>query len=218
MNRNPVFDETYRKYLAELSGVDIKRRAEVLGASCEDDTAVVPFFSKNYRVSAKGIFSPHGTRPIHSVSVVLLKYFILCPQDIPSDDSWVSYRDFIDAAPFAGAFAVNTEHAIAQNFCGDAEGLKKACLRLGGISPDQELPYDLAMKVYALPRIPLLLLFNDRDEEFESSCSVLFEKRAKEFLDMECLAIVGWLFSDYLQAGAAAVKNRGRRDPGAIIF
>ncbi|MFP4194008.1 MAG: DUF3786 domain-containing protein [Desulfobacterales bacterium] len=209
MDRNPVFDETYQNYLAELSGLDLKRRAEILGALCEDETAVVPFFNQGYRVSARGIFNPDGERPIHSVSVVLLKYFILCPQNVLAEDSWVSYRDFIDAAPFAGAFAVNTEQAIARNFAGRAEALRQACIRLGGIWPGREFPYDIAMQVYALPRIPLLLLFNDRDEEFDASCSVLFEKRAKEFLDMECLAIVGWLFSDYLRAGRGPGKKSG---------
>ena len=54
----------------------------------------------------------------------------------------------------------------------------------------------------ALPKVPMLLLFNDKDDEFPAQCSVLFEKRAKKFLDMECLAMVGMHFFEYLKAGA----------------
>jgi hypothetical protein len=48
----------------------------------------------------------------------------------------------------------------------------------------------------------MLLLFNDKDDEFPAQCSVLFEKRAEKFLDMECLAMVGMHFFEYLKAGA----------------
>jgi hypothetical protein len=50
-----------------------------------------------------------------------------------------------------------------------------------------------------LPKVPSLLLFNDKDDEFPAQCSVLFEKRADKFLDMECLAMVGMLLSEYLR-------------------
>ncbi|MFO7932047.1 MAG: DUF3786 domain-containing protein [Thermodesulfobacteriota bacterium] len=212
MAKNPVFDETYQKYLARFAELDLKSRAPLLGVTLEDGCAVVPFFTQDYRVSADGVFSPEGTRPIHAISVVLLKYFILCPESLPEDRDWVSYRDFRDAAPFAGAFARNTERAIADNFSGDAQGLSHACSELGAISADHgNLSYDVAMQVYALPAVPLLVLFNDRDEEFAASCSVLFEKRAGRFLDMECLAILGWLLSDYLEA------VRGRETKSGMV-
>ena len=52
------------------------------------------------------------------------------------------------------------------------------------------------MRVPALPRIPLLLLFNDADDEFAAQCAILFERRADRYLDMECLAIIGSLLAD----------------------
>ena len=55
------------------------------------------------------------------------------------------------------------------------------------------------MQFDALSNIPLLLLFNDKDDEFPAQSAVLFEKRAEKLLDMECLAMVGMLFSEYLR-------------------
>ena len=43
------------------------------------------------------------------------------------------------------------------------------------------------------------MLFNDKDDEFPAQCSVLFEKRLESLLDMECVAMVGMLFSEYLR-------------------
>jgi hypothetical protein len=142
---------------------------------------------------------PRGDRPIHAISVVLSKYILLCPRENPEEGDWVSYRDFKDAAPFAGAFANQTEKAIAENFSGKLDKLEKACVKLGSRPTDMDLSYDLARVFDALPRIPVLFLFNDADDDFSAQCSILFKKCAEKYLDMECLAIVGWLLSDYLK-------------------
>ncbi|QTA92099.1 DUF3786 domain-containing protein [Desulfonema magnum] len=202
----PVFEKIYKDYLDQIVWTDIRSDAERLGIRTEGDEIIIPFFGKPYSVSAKGIADPSGNKPIHAVNVILCKYLLLCPDaetfetlktsEISSE--WVSYRDFKDAAPFAGAFANNTEQAIAENFSGRPEALKTASRRLGGRVPDIDLSCDFSMIFDALPRVPLLLLFNDADDEFPAQCSVLFEKRAEKYLDMECLAMAGWLLSDYL--------------------
>jgi hypothetical protein len=46
------------------------------------------------------------------------------------------------------------------------------------------------------------MLFNDADEEFPAQCAVLFERRAENYLDMECLAMVGMLLFEYLKPAA----------------
>jgi hypothetical protein len=58
------------------------------------------------------------------------------------------------------------------------------------------------MQFTALPKIPVLMLFNDADEEFHAQCAVLFERRAENYLDMECLAMVGMLRFEYLKPTA----------------
>jgi hypothetical protein len=55
------------------------------------------------------------------------------------------------------------------------------------------------MQFNALPKIPVLMLFNDTDDEFPAQCAVLFERRAEKYLDMECLAMVGMLLFEYLK-------------------
>ena len=60
-------------------------------------------------------------------------------------------------------------------FTGKLTVLRDACLKLGGYSPRVSLSYDLAMQFDALPKVPILLLFNDLDSEFPAQSSVLFE-------------------------------------------
>jgi hypothetical protein len=90
------------------------------------------------------------------------------------------------------------EGAIAREFSGRPADLRQTAETLGGRPPSIAYRYDISLVILALPKVPLLLLFNDADDEFPAACSVLFERRAERYLDMECLAMVGMLFADYL--------------------
>ena len=199
-----TFDKIYRDYLTEIAGLDFESIKDQLGIKIENDAAVIDFFGSSYRVSPEGIADPSGKRPDHAISVVLCKYLLLCPEKDPTDKDWVSYKDFRDAAPFVGGFVNNSQVPIAEKFSGKLGMLEKAGKGLGGYFPDMELPYELVMKFNALPKVPILMLFNDEDDEFPAQTSLLFERRAEKYLDMECLAIIGWSLYEFL------MDNTGR--------
>ena len=50
--------------------------------------------------------------------------------------------------------------------------------KISGHLPAAKFSYDLCMQFNALPKIPVLMLFNDADEEFAAQCALLFERRA----------------------------------------
>jgi putative pyruvate formate lyase activating enzyme len=202
----PIFEETLRNYLAQVAQIDPAGIAETLAISVARDEAVIHFLGKTYRVSPAGVQDESGKEPLHAVSIVLCRYLILAPSEFPrGGEDWVSYKDFKDAAPFVGGFVNNSERALARYFSGRLDQLRKAAADLGAVPPPLELAYQFAGLLQALPRIPLLLLFNDEDEDFPAQCTLLFQRRAEKFLDMECLAIIGWLLADSLaeKAGLA---------------
>ena len=92
-----------------------------------------------------------------------------------------------------GYFAHDVEQAIATRFSERLGELVEAGKALGGRHPDMELSYELSLQFDPLPRVPLLMLFNDKDAEFAAKCSVLFERRAEKYLDAECLSMLGRL-------------------------
>jgi hypothetical protein len=202
MNPSTVFEETYTNYLSRIGGLDLKNIAERLGAEMVGEELIVPFFGNPLRVSAAGISEPSGSRPNFSVCVILFKYLLLCPDHDPAEKDWVSFKDFKDSAPFAGAFFNYTEVPLAKYFSGRLKDLEAACRKIHGHSPAATFSYDLCMQFNVLPKIPVLLLFNDADEEFPAQCAVLFERRAEKYLDMECLAMVGMLLFEYLKQAA----------------
>jgi hypothetical protein len=204
----PIFEETVRDYLAQVARIELALIAETLAITVAQGEALIPFLGKTYRVSPSGVFDDSGLEPIHAIRIVLCRYLLLAPPALPRPmEDWVSYKDFRDAAPFVTGFVNNSERAIARNFSGRLEQLREAAGSLGAVPPLLELSYQFTGQIQALPQIPLLLLFNDEDEDFPAQCTLLFQRRAEKFLDMECLAIIGWLLADSL-AQAAGLGER----------
>jgi hypothetical protein len=205
MQKSSVFEETYRHYLSQIAELDFYKIADQLGAEMVGDELTIPVFGKPHRISAAGISGPSGSRPNFSVCVILFKYLLLCPDHDPVGNDWVSFKDFRDSAPFAGAFVNYTEAPLAKYFSGHLKDLEAACRGIHGHPPIATFSYDLCMQFNALPKIPVLMLFNDADKEFPAQCMVLFERRAEDYLDMECLAMAGMLLLEYLKPAAELI-------------
>jgi len=202
MEKSHIYEQTYQDYLSRIAELDFPFLAEKLGVQLDDQNVIIPFFGKPYRISAGGISDPSNTQPHLSISVILCKYLLMCPMIEPLAENWMSFKDFKDAAPLIRAVSNTVTRPIAETFSGRLSELEKAGENIGGHAPTEAFTYDFSRRFDALPKVPLLLLFNDKDDEFPAQCSVLFEKRAEKFLDMECLAMVGMLFFEYLKAGA----------------
>jgi len=199
ITKSPVFEETLKNYLGQVGQIELKSLEDKLGVEVEKDEVIVPFFGKPYRVSEGGVIDPSGKQPPLELSVVLCKYLLLCPTTNPITDQWVSYRDFKDSGPLTSFFLNAVEQPVAHHFSGRLDDLKASCDMLGGYQPFIKLSYELSVQFNPLPKVPLLLLYNDADDEFPAHCSILFERRAEKYLDAECLAILGMLLSVYLR-------------------
>ena len=198
-NKESVFKKTYENYLAQVDEADFNSVKQKLGVEVENNEMIIPLFGKLYNVSGTGISDPDGKQPMLDICVILCKYILLCPQIPPKEKDWISFRDLKDSGPLTTYFENDVERAIAAHFNGRLGYMKNACRTLKGYSPDIEVSYDMSMQFDALPKVPLVMLFNDADDEFSATCSVLFERRAENYLDPECLAMVGRCLFIYLK-------------------
>ena len=163
-------------------------------------TAQISFFQTLYRVSTSGVVDDRGQRPDYGTCVILLKYLLMCPLQVPRDEDWTSYRDFADSGQAQNiGLADYAAASIAKRYAGDLERLNAAVSALGGRVPEIDYPYDLAAVVPALPRIPILFLFNDADRQFPARASILCQRRAAHFLDAECRVMDDWYLLEHLK-------------------
>jgi hypothetical protein len=189
-----VFEENIQFYLDRMQHIDWQRHAAVLGAQTTETGLRLPFFDQSYFISSQGISDAAGRPAPYSVCIVLFKYILMAPSALPEMSGWAAYRDFPDAGPLLSYFAKNAEGALIRSFSGHLDGFAAACRKLGAVESSEISAYDLAMRFSALPRVPMLVLFNDADTEFAAHCSVLFDRSVAAFLDMESVAVLGsWL-------------------------
>ena len=185
-----IFDKTREDYLSQISDIDLKARADLLGAAYDEGALLIQLYNRPYRVSKKGVFNLSGDEANFAASVVLCCYILQCPDSTPELGEWVTYREFRDSGPLTSYFTTNTNKIIETTFSGRLNNLKSACENMGGQLVDTP-SFDLTATFNFLPRIPVYFRFNDRDEEFPAQSSILFRQSAEKYIDMECLAIGG---------------------------
>ncbi len=198
MQKSAVFEQTYTQYLRQLAAVDYLARADLLGVETEGEALVIPLYDRRYLVSNRGIEGLDGAAVNDAVRVILAKYVLTCGDRLPVlSHRWVTYREFRDAGPLVSYFTSNTNKNIELHFANKKGQLERCCRKLGGMI-EEHPAYDLSVSFRALPRIPVILNFNDADDMFPAACSILYQESAEHFLDMECLAMTGTLLAGKL--------------------
>lgn len=198
VTRSKVFDETYQNYLAVIRQTDFLAKATSLGAEIDDSALLIPLYDTLYRFTKEGIIGPFGVNISPAVQVMVCKYILTTPEQLPDlDNKLVTYREFKDSGPLVANFTANTNKTLEHTFSGNVSGLKDRALQLGGQVMASDT-YDISILFHAFPRIPVIVNFNDQDDIFPAACSVLYRASAALFLDMECLAMTGTLLSGKL--------------------
>lgn len=208
---NPVFEKNYKDYLRQLDSTQMSRWESILDITVDKKrrTAQIPFFQTLYRVSPFGVIDDRGRRPDYGTCVILLKYLLMCPLHVPCDTDWITYRDFADSGQTQNVgLADYATTTIAKRYANGLECLKAAVGALGGRPPETDYPYDLAAVLPALPRIPILFLFNDVDELFPARASILYQRRAAHFLDAECRVMVDWYLLEQLKEAERSLARK----------
>jgi hypothetical protein len=101
---------------------------------------------------------------------------------------WIAFSELPDGRFYSSAFQGYTGAALVQAFEGKKEAFEYASLNLGGI------PADIGDSAYIfnpLPRIPLLAIYWEGDEDFPASIQILFDASIIHHLPTDVCAILG---------------------------
>ena len=196
-----IFETHYEDYCRQISELDFLSRKETLDIKLSGNNAIIPFFAETYIVSKTGVADEFGNRPDYGICVILFKYLLQCSGAPAANKEWSTLKDFHKSSQFTNlnVFSSDAERPIIKIFSGRIGALLNASQKLGGKPADFSSFYDFAMEFIALPKIKILLLFNDSDGEFPASCSILFQRQAEEYLDPESLIMVGIAFTNRLK-------------------
>lgn len=156
------------------------------------------FFGRPYTISwpELSVHDPEGRSCSNLIQAALLQYLVLA-DGTPLSDRWVSLRELPNGAFYERAFQSYSGNVLARVFKGDLESFGQAARKLGG---EPLALGDAAFRFWALPRIPLAVIYWSGGGEFPPSAQVLFEASAGRYHHLEMLAHVGAMICDWLIA------------------
>ena len=159
--------------------------------------------------------------PLSDFHQALLLYYLLTADGTPLINKWVSFAELPDGRMYNAAFQGYSGDEIVKRFeivgrdgipperperiSSASSGIvdnplhefKQACLSGGG----KPVEIGSASFVFqALPRVPLLVTYWLGDEDFPSSCKILFDASARHYLPIDACAILGSMLAHKLMA------------------
>lgn len=132
----------------------------------------------------------YGSRREHlsDFQLAFLLYHLLTADGTPVTGKWVSFADLPDGRMYNAAFQGYSGDEIVKSLGLDLDAFRETCLSAGGKERD------LASASYIfqpLPRVALLITYWLGDEDFPSSCKILFDETARHYLPIDACAILG---------------------------
>lgn len=160
----------------------------------------IPFFGKVCIFSfpeLKGY--DNQDNPLPEFQQTLLLYYLVTADGAPLTGRWVSFADLPDGRMYNAAFqgysgdeVVKMFEKVGRDFISPnpdpLHDFKQACLSIGG------KPVDIGSASFIfqpLPRVPLMVAYWLGDEDFPSSCKILFDESACRYLPIDACAILG---------------------------
>ncbi|MCX6065092.1 MAG: DUF3786 domain-containing protein [Chloroflexi bacterium] len=119
---------------------------------------------------------------------LLLLYYFATADGTPVTGKWVSFADLPSGRMYAQAFQGYSGDEIVKAFGEGLASFTDACQKAGGQLADAG---DAAFIFQALPQVSVMMTYWLGDEDFPSSCKILFDANATHYLPIDGCAIIG---------------------------
>jgi hypothetical protein len=198
MKPNPKWEESLEPQITqareELRGRDPRIVSELSGAEfveCQPGQGELRLrmFRRNYTISwpELTVKDPQGMNCSNPIQAALLQYLVLS-DGMTLAERWVSLRELPNGAFYERAFQGYSGNLVARAFKDKMQAFSETALKMGG---EPLSVGDAAFRFWALPKIPLAVVYWSGGEEFPPSVQVLFDASAAHYHHLEMLAHLG---------------------------
>jgi len=129
----------------------------------------------------------------------VLAYYFHTSDGAPLTGQWISFAELPDGRMYNQAFQGYSGDELVKVFGLDVEAFKSACEKSGGVATPLG---DAAYIFYALPRLPLLVNYWCGDDDFPSTCKILFDRSSSHYLPTDVFAILGSMLKSRIMKNA----------------
>lgn len=163
-----------------LRGREAVEIAETAGVPLEGNRLCLSFLRWEIRISHPDLHIEIPDFLNNFVIKLLALLYLANARAVPLANQWIPYRELKDGLFYVRSFSDTVEDRLCRRFGDDLEGMRSACLALGGREVEQG---DMGMVLNTFPRLPLLFIAWKGDEEFAPSVRILFDASATNYLN-----------------------------------
>jgi hypothetical protein len=178
--------------LDTLSRLDIERCCANAGLSVELVSSgikrvPIPYLGNTYilPVHNERIFFDDVSSPLKTPGQVLLLHYLITARGIPVADELITFREVPSGSFYYAAFVKRAIVPLVKFFGAKPRLLDGVARMIGQVSPS---PGNKALKIFALPRVPVVLSLWGGDEEFPPEANLYFDQSISSYLPTEDIA------------------------------
>ncbi len=159
----------------------------------------IPYLGHPYTLTVRDdkIAFDDASPPLKVPDQVLLLHYLITARGVPVVEEWITFREVPSGSFYYTAFVKRAIAPLQKCFGERLALLGEVARAIGQVAAS---PGDMALKIFALPRVPIVLSLWRGDEEFPAEANLYFDRSISSYLSTEDIA--------YL-AGAAVYKVIG---------
>lgn len=165
--------ESLKKNLQDL---DLSQAAQRTGGEFVDGRLVLRIFGKPFSLDNRGRFKSD----IHInpwIVMPVLAYVIEC-KGVPLTQHWVPFRELKHTREMNGLFVQRAEKPLRKIADTYPRLFEDLILIFGGKKVHNHYESDISLRLYPLPRLPLLICYWHPEEGMESNLNLFFDSSA----------------------------------------
>lgn len=188
MVRSDWREELVLKLREEIRRISFADIAEELGAEVRDGVLLMKCLGRDFSITPDGDIITQGR--ITPWIKILLLHYIRTSGKGGLTGKWVSYSELRGGMVKISSFQRDCEEPMRELFERDFDKASTALARLGA-EKQEGFPTPHAWQLFLLPRIPVMVLYWPKEEDFPARIKILFDASADRFLDAESIIFLG---------------------------
>jgi hypothetical protein len=147
----------------------------------------IPYLGSTYHLAVSGgqMAFEEDKSAFKIADQVLLLHYLITATGVPVEDKWITFREVPSGSFYYPSFVKRAITPLVKSLGHRPEVLA----RVGGVMGEVvSVPGDQALKIWVLPRVPVVLSLWRGDEEFPAEGNVYFDASISSYLPTEDIA------------------------------
>lgn len=147
----------------------------------------IPFLGKVYDLVVEGdsAFFDQDVETLKLQDQVLLLHYLITATGTAAENRWITFREVPSGPFYYPSFLKRAVVPLVNCFGNTPENLQRVAGKIGQLLTE---PGDVAVKIPALPRVPVVLSLWKGDDEFPPQGNVYFDPSIASYLSTEDIA------------------------------